>query len=145
MPEDKKNQTRFKNYGFIVMESIDGDVFFGDKRFNSSLVLTDELIQKAVDGDSEKAVMVVKKINDFLKQHKKDRWELVKKELKEIEEKQPDFITEWRASCLEVGDTMSLIRLEKDVFFYKYENGLLDERTTEKINNKRNAKSEGNK
>lgn len=126
---------KFKQTGIRILQSKDGDLLFADPRFKIDTMVTVELLDRTKD-DEQKLLLVARQFINFLAKHDEARWNAVQKDLAEISGSDVEFASRCEHFVM-VGGLESLRKLEKDIYFWKVENGKVEDRFPSKINTKR--------
>ncbi len=114
---------KFKQTGLRVLDSREGDLLIADPRLNLQLMLTSEFLAVANE-DEQKLQWLGRKFLDFMAKHTEARWKMAIKEIREIEAEDPQFVQHLLARVRsDKGTIEDLRKIEKDIFFWKIENG----------------------
>lgn len=127
---------KFKQTGIRVLQSKDGDLLFADPRFKIDTMVTVELLDKIKD-DEKKLLLFARQFVSFLGKHNEARWNAVQKDLAEISGTDVEFASRCE-HFVTIGGIESLRKLEKDIYFWKVENGKIEpNHFASKINTKK--------
>lgn len=128
---------KFKQTGIRILQSKDGDLLFADPRFKIDTMITSELLDRS-KADEQKLLLFARQFINFLTKHDEARWNAVQSDLAEISGQDVEFASRGE-HFVTVGGLESLRKLEKDIYFWKVDNGKIEaNHFISKINTKRN-------
>ena len=115
---------KFKKCGILLLESINGDVLLAAPDLKIDTMVTSELLDRA-EVDDKKAIILARQFLNFIRKQRSDRWIQAKKDLIEIAEVDTGFVKRLKAH-IEAETIEALRKIEKDIFFWKQENGKME-------------------
>lgn len=115
---------KFKQNGLRILDSKEGDLLIADPRLDIQLMITSEFLEE-LKTDPQKICWLGRKFWDFLQKHTVARWAQAQKDLIEIERADKAFVSrlQWRLKNKTIDD---LRKIEKDIFFWKKERGIVE-------------------